>query len=615
MLDVLLVVTPPKLRVFEYGQEHLGVGYLAAFLRERGMSVEIFDASLMALRPEQVAEFVSRRAARVVGLSVFETSAEVAAATVRLLRKAGVKAHVTLGGYFPTLAPEDMLRGCPGADSVVRGEGEQALYELAVAVKQGLDWRRIPNISYLEDGRLIENPVRPLIEDLESLPFAARDTLGLVLRQGGTGYVLTSRGCYANCAFCSINAFYRIAEGRKWRPLSPERVVDEIERLVKDYGLRKIMINDDNMIGPGKRGKERAYRIARDILRRDLRLSFETICRANDVDRELFLELKSAGLKKVYMGLEAMNQRSLDFYRKGLTVEMNRRALEVLDSIGIKAHINFIMFNPYTTLDELRTDVGFIRERLAQDPGFSSNALRAFNILTIDRGSALERALGGEPWMKRIGFHLRYQILDPGARKYHQFAGAISMLWNPIFWELTRIDRYLDATGAGEPESVTGAQWHRLATADISVMWDILELLDGGGVGRGDLERIIGGYYSVLEALRDKVESIKSRLPGYYSLPRFYVLEDDLGPLHYDINTASFVRLPAATAAALDALAGGGEEGLRSRLASKLGPGGAEEALAQLDELRNKGMFTFPRRPARLVPLEAALDVLYECLR
>jgi len=124
------------------------------------------------------------------------------------LRAAGCRAHVTVGGHYPSFDYGEVLQRIPGADSVVRFEGEATLVELMERLAKGREWRDILGIAYRRGPEIAANPLRPAIDDLDSLPEPDRADIDYRSRDLATASLLGSRGCPWNCSFCSIRPFY-----------------------------------------------------------------------------------------------------------------------------------------------------------------------------------------------------------------------------------------------------------------------------------------------------------------------------------------------------------------------------------------------------------------------
>ena len=209
-------------------------------------------------------------------------------------------------------------------------------------------------------GRL--TAARPLIADLDALPFPRRTPEMWRLREVN---VAGSRGCYGACTFCTINPFYG---GRSaWRPRSPENVLAEIEAaLAAQPAKRRFYFADPNFFGPGARGRERALALAR-LIRERVHIRFGLEGRVNDLDEELVEALVSAGFDELLIGLESGSDETLRRLNKRTTVAQNRRALSILRSYGIEPNVGFIMFEPGSSLEDVRVNLAFLEEERLLD--------------------------------------------------------------------------------------------------------------------------------------------------------------------------------------------------------------------------------------------------------
>ena len=356
--DVLLV-NPPLSSVYE-SYEHLGLGYIAAYLRKADIKVKILNLSRW--RVSQAVKEVRKYTSRVIGVSIpFQEGARRAFSFIVALRKAGITCHISIGGVYPTFACDELTIMFPEVDSVVLGEGEETFLELAQRVVGGSDWRDTNGIGYRHEGYLIRNNPRPLIRDVDSLPFPARDTLSELPGQKNLATMVTSRGCYGRCSFCSVEPFYS-AFGPKLRMRSSSSVLEEISLLYNQYSVRNISFNDAIFIGGKGKGFVRAGEIAEGIIKRNMDLRFSIECRANDVDTGLFALLKQAGLSKVFIGIESGSQAVLDRFCKDTTVEENLKAMEILSELDLVTAMGFITFDDRITFTELNENLLFIRK-------------------------------------------------------------------------------------------------------------------------------------------------------------------------------------------------------------------------------------------------------------
>jgi anaerobic magnesium-protoporphyrin IX monomethyl ester cyclase len=361
--DVLLVNAPSAYRLpASSRKDHVGIGYLTSVLRANGFSVQVLDTPMLEWGVARTLEEILPIQARVVGLSALQAQADGVVGLAKGIRASGSTVPIVLGGQFPTFCYDRLLADFPEVDAVVRGEGEVPFLEMVQRIAAGEDWRDIAGVAHLAGGQPVANPTPDLIADLDALPFPARDTLPAVRSVGAMVSVSSSRGCPCRCVFCSIPNFYRLSKGPIWRMRSPESVLEEIKSLVADHDVHRFIFVDDNFIGVGERGKERARDIAERIIREKLEVEFLLSCRVTDVDEELFTLLKRAGLVSVGLGVESGNQRQLDTYNKGTTVEDNKRAIHTLRKIGVDPGMGFIMADPYFTPEELLANLQFLKE-------------------------------------------------------------------------------------------------------------------------------------------------------------------------------------------------------------------------------------------------------------
>ncbi len=362
MVDVLLV-NPPPLRRFGPAKEHLGLGYLAASLRQSDFSVRVIDAAVFEMDFDALNAELDRETFSVLGVSIlFQDSLRMVLDWLTELRTGGLVAHTTIGGHPATFTYLPILEAYDCVDSVVRGEGEITLVELTEKVVSGGDWRAVDGIAYRGATEVIANPLRPLIADLDSLPRPARDVYAA--RPGAFEQVaaVSTRGCHEYCSFCSIASFYRSSKGRVWRRRQPEAVLDEIDDVQRIAPSPFVMLFDDSFIGPGKIGRRQAFEFAEVLGGRRADYALSVSCRADQVEEELFRELKRAGLKSVFLGIESGNDETLDLFNKDTDVQSNRHALRILQKLDFAVEIGFIMFNPYTTFDKVRADLDFLLE-------------------------------------------------------------------------------------------------------------------------------------------------------------------------------------------------------------------------------------------------------------
>jgi anaerobic magnesium-protoporphyrin IX monomethyl ester cyclase len=342
-------------------QGNLGLGYLTSVLHQYGYKVHVVD---IEQDPEEILKTALTINPLLIGFSlIFQFYIDSYGELVRVMRSFGINCHFTMGGHFPSLSYEQTLKMVPELDSVVRFEGEMTLLELADAISTGNDWRGIPGIAYLRDQEVVTTPARALMEDLDQLPYPDRnyepeDVLGRSIMP-----ILASRGCARTCSFCSIHTFYRAAPGRIVRTRKPAEVVREMRMLHEERGITIFLFQDDDFPLFGTVWRRWANEFVDELHRNDLpgKVIWKMNCRADAVERELFIRMRDAGLYLVYMGLESGSEQGLETLHKQITVEQNLKAVETLKSIDLMWEYGFMLLDPSSTFESVRENLNFLR--------------------------------------------------------------------------------------------------------------------------------------------------------------------------------------------------------------------------------------------------------------
>ncbi len=333
----------------------LGLLSLAAYMEQEGHHVTVID---LAVRKKR--ENIPFEEYDIVGIST-DTTRHNKALRLATGAKAGGCA-VVLGGPHPCFVDEKFL-STGDVDFVVHGEGEVTLAELAAALgRREKDFRSIKGISFLSNGEIVRTPSRPLIEDLDSLPFPARHLVNMDdyrrTRFGGREItpVTTSRGCPSQCAFCSSSNFF----GTRWRARSAESILGELEEVHHRYRFNAVAFVDDTFTLSPKR----AIAISRGIIERKLDLWWWSLSRTDLLLRNeaMVEEMVRAGAKSIFVGIESPNQRVLDSFRKGIDAEGAREAVAMLKRHGIQIHASYILGGLQDTPRTVEETLRFARE-------------------------------------------------------------------------------------------------------------------------------------------------------------------------------------------------------------------------------------------------------------
>ena len=378
----------------------LNLMYLAAALEKASLSVKILDDDLYQLGFEKIASLASKIDPVVVGVTATTATIKNALKYVKAVKEILPNTLAVIGGPHPTFTPEGTLKAEDSLDVVVAGEGEETLTEIAEEyIKNGFkNFENVKGIVYRDNGKINATPPRPLIENLDDLPFPSRHLIPFneyKTSQSQAGGMITSRGCVFNCNYCSSS----LIMGKKFRSRSAENVVDELDELVYKYGVRDIAFLDDIFM----LNKKRARAVADEIKNRGLDISFVTSSRVDTVNQELLGCLKSAGMGTLYCGVESGSQRVLDLMGKGITLKQSEDAIKAAKNVDINVLGSFMLGYPGETPQEMDQTIDF---SIKLDPDYSQ-----FSILTPFPGTPIyyklkqKGLLGTEDWSK-------YTVLD-----------------------------------------------------------------------------------------------------------------------------------------------------------------------------------------------------------
>jgi len=403
--DVILLSPPTPDFSAVYSAENLGLGYLAATLRREGYTVRLLDSILEEFSVHQALQTLMDIGEPILlGFSLLSSCQYQQAKEIfRTLRQHGWKCHVTAGGMFATYWCETLLAE-QACDSVICFEGERTLLTLMERLKRGQSFGDVPGLV-VATGRQPATPIcPPLIEDLDWLPFPARDYLPLVLEYGLPCTVSASRGCsYGRCQFCAVATFHQTRGRATYRFRSTSSVTDELSKLRQEYDVSFVFFVDDDFLG---RGQAEIERLIAEIQARKLGLNFAINCRVDDVQFELFSMLREVGLVAAYIGIESGAQSALDRYHKGVNADQGLQAAEILRDLDIKLIPSIILFDPFTTLEEIKANIHFLR----QLGGFHITYLKMVDPM---RGTALVEVLQRQGLIRQVGTDYRYISKDP----------------------------------------------------------------------------------------------------------------------------------------------------------------------------------------------------------
>jgi len=399
----VLFIEPPKDVWFvmgEYLPPPYGIIQLAAYLEREVQNVEIkvLDCNAQQLNWKGMEQQIEYFNPDIVACSALATcNAYVVVRTLETAKRVNPNVLTVTGGQHFTATAQESLEAYPEIDVIVRGEGEITFADLVNKVDGKSSFSKIKGISFRHNGEISHNPSRPLIKDLDDLPYPGyhfvKDFVHKYHFSAMSGrkmpYVLIegSRGCPHRCTFCSQWCYW---EGL-WRKKSPKRVADEIEYCFHNYGSRFIWLTDDNF-GVGERASELANEIIQKGISEDL--MWFTQARCDDIIKyqDTLPKLRKSGLRWILLGVENSKQSTLESFRKNITPEDAKKAVKLLKKNDVFTHAMFIIGERKDTAESITESRKFINEL---DPDFV-----IFAILTPFPGTELFEEAKKNGWIE-----------------------------------------------------------------------------------------------------------------------------------------------------------------------------------------------------------------------
>lgn len=394
-------------------EENLGLRYMAAALEQKGHEAGIIPYNSerdLALTITETLKFQPE----IVGLSmVFTSRAREFCNLAQALRSESYAGHIIAGGHFAALNCRQLLTDFPAFDSVGLGEGEEIICELADRLA---DYRNVSGICYRDTaGAVRTNRSKGNPENLDALPFPKRTTFHDYFGKP-IGSMLSSRGCWRNCAFCSINAWYKQGGGKKFRIRSIANIVKEMKELYFDHGVRIFNMQDDNFFLPNKVQAVRRFEELRAALQREgvEGIAIAVKARPDSITEDAIRVLDDLGLFRVFLGVENASEIALKKLNRKCRVKDILNALQILNDFDVHIAYNLLMFELDTTMENILTNLRFI-ERHIDNP---------FNFCRAEAyaGTGLENKLLAQGRLLGDYFGIDYRLKDPRAEAFHQIA-------------------------------------------------------------------------------------------------------------------------------------------------------------------------------------------------
>jgi anaerobic magnesium-protoporphyrin IX monomethyl ester cyclase len=353
MNSKILFIEPPRNFWFvmgEYLPPPSALLILAAYVERElpEVDIDIVDCQADRLDWKSLERYIESANPSMVLTSGFTTNAYTCARTCEIAKTVNADIVTIVGGIHFSFTPDESLQSFPEIDYIVRGEGELTIVDLIKTLENKGKISEVKGISYRKNTKIVHNPGRPLIENLDILPYPAYHLVEEKLKRyhftmmagRNTRYMILegARGCEHQCSFCTQWNHW----GNRWRTKSAKRIADEIEFLHETHGGVFLWFADDHM-KLGSRGKQLYEELRQRPCKEDVMLFFQA--RIDDIAQhpDLITKLREVGTYWILCGVETDSQEILNEYKKGIKTQDAYEAMKIMNQNDIFSQAMFVI--------------------------------------------------------------------------------------------------------------------------------------------------------------------------------------------------------------------------------------------------------------------------------
>lgn len=335
----------------------LGLLYLASYIINNTQhEVKVLDCQVDEMSFKEIKNFITGYNPDVIGLTAMTFTLLDCLEVAKIAKEVNQDIQVVFGGPHPHIFPLETIN-LPNVDFLVIGEGESAILNLLDSIDDKEKLKQVKGLVFKHNGKEFINPVPSFIDDLNTIPFPARNLSpykkysSLLAKRSPVTTMITSRGCPYKCSFCD-----RPHLGKIFRARSALNVVNEIEECV-NMGIKEILIYDDTFTID----RQRVIDICDELIKRNLDVGWDIRARVNTVDYEMLKKLKKAGCERIHYGVESGNPEILKVLKKGITLDQVRKAFDLTKKAGISTLGYFMIGSPTETRETIMQTINFAK--------------------------------------------------------------------------------------------------------------------------------------------------------------------------------------------------------------------------------------------------------------
>jgi len=361
----ILLINPPSPQTTKFfSSPPLGLMYLASMLRQNRYEVNILDLFSTERGYEKIGEILQKEKFDVVGITGMSFQHHSILKTAKTVKKIDFKVPIVAGGPHASALPELLLKN-EYIDFVLRGETELSFPAFIKKLETSNEWQGVAGLCFKKNGN-IQTTSPEIVKEIDSLPIPSWDLIdykkytgsphGFFYEKLPIGQILTSRGCPYLCSFCGAH----IIHSRHWRGHSPDRVILEIDYLVKELGIQELHIEDDNF----SLDISRAKKILAGIIEKKYHLfiAFPNGIRIDRLDDELLQLMKTAGVYSITFGIESGSPRIIERVHKKISLDFLEGQIKKVRSYGFYCHGFFIIGFPYEQREDIELTINYAKK-------------------------------------------------------------------------------------------------------------------------------------------------------------------------------------------------------------------------------------------------------------